>query len=108
MQHRQRNHIRDPLDYGCERSTTPTPPRPKINAPSRQTRPWRLKRKFVPTSRVNSCSMTHEVVYSSIVAPTIEIEEDDDRVMYVAENGDAEYRAGAVDRAQRAVEEPLG
>ena len=27
-------------------------------------------------------------------------------VMYVAENGDAEYRAGAVDRAQRAVEEP--
>ena len=26
--------------------------------------------------------------------------------MYVAENGDAEYRAGAVDRAQRAVEEP--
>ena len=33
-------------------------------------------------------------------------QEDDDRVMYVAENGDAEYRAGAVDRAQRAVEEP--
>ena len=32
-------------------------------------------------------------------------QEDDDRVMYVAENGDAEYRAGAVDRAQRAKEQ---
>ena len=41
--------------------------------------------------------MTHEVVYSSIVAPTIEIRKMIDRVMYVAENGDAEYRAGAVD-----------
>ena len=46
QQHRlvNRGFLNGPL---CpEPSTTPTPPRPKINAPSRQTRPWRLKRKF--------------------------------------------------------------
>lgn len=108
VQHRQRNHIRDPLDIWL---------RTKYHAHAAEAENQRAQQadaaleveaevRVIPPAGVEQLLHDPRGCVFEYRGAHHRNQEDDDRVMYVAENGDAEYRAGAVDRAQRAVEEP--